>query len=1114
MAEALAGLGVAGKSAILIFLLLRCSSIHSASVIAVVQLTEDVIGRCSAYGTAYRNASKDMSRLSDQISGLHQVLLNLNGLIVAEDVQRSSRLPTLTAALSIPNEPQTSGKPPLLTNSEDGSRPGNRRTESMPIGHASLLKSLLKKFKRKGRGNTIEARYEGTDGIGYPPGTTSHSGNASETHVERTDGTAHAPAITGDVLATEGGNTAGNASDSNNDRMSLPRVLRDCHDELQSLAKKLETKDVRASRMEALFYAFKQGEVNKTLDNLQRFQQQLVAALAIDQARLVLETHDNQRRQDIYNWLSAPDYESKHLTAITEREGNTGAWFVQGDCFQEWRGKPKSFLWLHGKAGAGKTILCSTIIREISRHCESDASLAIAFFYFDFHSKDTTPPAVLRALIKQLSARAPAKTSPEIPDYLADLFYRKGDGEQSPSLEELASTLKSIIGTFKNDVYIIFDALDECPDRPRFLKLMKEIQGWNYDKLHLLATSRYERDIEKTLRDLVSHQVPMDESLVNGDIQVYVSRQMNDDPKFISYSEEKREAIKTTLMDGAHGMYVIIFTFSGTATNGSGRFRWVVCQLDSLRKCRSPHELQMALTDLPPTLYETYDRILLHIDERDRVHALKLLQWLAFAVDKVSLSEAVDVLATNADAVNGPLFDRDRRFDDPWDILTICSNLVTFTVMRPHADYLEYEDRGSCIELKLAHFSVREYLVSEGLRGHLKLTIYHCNEKQANMFMAKTCVAYLLQFNQHDCISKGICICHPLSLYAARYWIHHSQPDNDYDIGLRRLIMALFQSKNAEAYSNWLELEARGDPIYYTSMAGLTRASQDLLENGVDIHAQGGIYGNALQAASLGGHQATVELLLEKGADVNVQGGECGNALQASSLRGHQATVELLLEKGADINAQGGLYGNALQAASLGGHQATIELLLEKGADVNAQGGWYGNALQAASLEGHQATVVLLLEKGGDINVQGGEYGNALQAASLEGHQATVELLLERGAEINAQGGRYGNALQAASSQGHQATVVLLLERGADINAQGGEDGNALQAASTWGHQATVELLLEKGAGVLAREGCYSALQAASSQGYHAIFELLLKNPTIWGTRDDDIQLNVQPHPS
>jgi hypothetical protein len=51
---------------------------------------------------------------------------------------------------------------------------------------------------------------------------------------------------------------------------------------------------------------------------------------------------------------------------------------------------------------------------------------------------------------------------------------------------------------------------------------------------------------------------------------------------------------------------------------------------------------------------------------------------------------------------------------------------------------------------------------------------------------------------------------------------------------------------------------------------------------------------------------------------VNAQGGEYGNALQAASYaRDHEAIVKLLLDK-ADVNAQGGEYGNALQAASRG----------------------------------------------------------------------------------------------------------------------------------------------------------------------------------------------------
>ena len=58
-----------------------------------------------------------------------------------------------------------------------------------------------------------------------------------------------------------------------------------------------------------------------------------------------------------------------------------------------------------------------------------------------------------------------------------------------------------------------------------------------------------------------------------------------------------------------------------------------------------------------------------------------------------------------------------------------------------------------------------------------------------------------------------------------------------------------------------------------------------------------------------------MKLLLDRGANVNAQGGQHGNALQAASYGGHEKVVELLLDKGADVNAQGGAYyGNALQA--------------------------------------------------------------------------------------------------------------------------------------------------------------------------------------------------------
>ena len=63
----------------------------------------------------------------------------------------------------------------------------------------------------------------------------------------------------------------------------------------------------------------------------------------------------------------------------------------------------------------------------------------------------------------------------------------------------------------------------------------------------------------------------------------------------------------------------------------------------------------------------------------------------------------------------------------------------------------------------------------------------------------------------------------------------------------------------------------------------------------------------------MGGHEAVVQALLEKGAVFNAQGGYYGNALQAASRYGHKAAVQVLLEKGANANFNNGKYSNALK---------------------------------------------------------------------------------------------------------------------------------------------------------------------------------------------------------
>ncbi|KAH7309366.1 ankyrin repeat-containing domain protein [Rhexocercosporidium sp. MPI-PUGE-AT-0058] len=575
---------------------------------------------------------------------------------------------------------------------------------------------------------------------------------------------------------------------------------------------------------------------------------------------------------------------------------------------------------------------------------------------------------------------------------------------------------------------------------------------WLYGirNLHVLATSRRERDIEETLESLTTSEICLQSALVDNDIRTHISERLQNDLKLKRWPANVRGEIEDTLIEGAQGI----------------------------------------------------------INEDYRQDAFRILQWLVYSARPLRIEELVKVIAIDTEQSQ---FNPENRLPDPRDLLTICSSLVTtISVTAEGNDGASNETT----ELKLAHFSVKEYLISDRIRN--RLAFQYDIQSRGEEEIAQSCLAYLLYFQRGILTSENLNT-FPLALYAAEHWCRHFRAMKDSDQATK-LGMQLFQR---DTFMNWIRLfdpdnpwERSGinrditsiaSPLYYASRKSLFQPVSLLLEERVDVNAQGGYYGNALQAALAGGHEAIAILLLEKGADVNAQGGEYGNALQAASAGGHEAIAVLLLEKGAGVNAQGRVYGSALQAASTEGHEAITVLLLKKGADVNAQGGQYGNALQAASAGCHEAIAILLLEKGADVNTQGGYYGNALQAASAGGHEAIVVLLLEKGADVNTQSGHYGNALQAASAGGHEAIAVLLLEKGADVNTQGGEYGNALQAASAGGHEAIAVLLLEKGADVNTQGGYYgNALQAASAGGHEAIAVLLLEKGADMNTQGEE----------
>ena len=153
------------------------------------------------------------------------------------------------------------------------------------------------------------------------------------------------------------------------------------------------------------------------------------------------------------------------------------------------------------------------------------------------------------------------------------------------------------------------------------------------------------------------------------------------------------------------------------------------CQLEVLRKCRTHDSLIKSLGSLPKTLDETYERVLTGIDDSDRELAIVAFQWLAFSARPLRLDELAEALAVRPGSTQ-----MDNLFT-PQDILTICSSLVTLT---------------STGELKLAHFTVKEYLLSDRILL-TSVAAYATQKIQASKCIVERSVAYLCHLGHREC---------------------------------------------------------------------------------------------------------------------------------------------------------------------------------------------------------------------------------------------------------------------------------------------------------------------------------------------------------------------------
>lgn len=757
-------------------------------------------------------------------------------------------------------------------------------------------------------------------------------------------------------------------------------------------------------------------------------------------------------------WLSAPDPSINLDAALRKREPGTGQWLLNDHSYERWRSGESASLWLHGKAGCCKTVMCSSTIENVQDYVASNPGDSLAYFYFSFQETDKQLyRQMLLSIVEQLYRKYPS-----VPE-----LESAHEQHRTPSIDVLETSVAAL-SRQRQRTFIIIDALDECPldglesRREETISGLSKLQPAMH-KSSLLIFSRPEPDIRDFINTLGAKSLALDRSAVNEDIMLYVTNEIARNTKLQKLPEATRQ--------------LIIRTFESKA---GAMFRWAFCQLQELKMLRSlrPKYVQDALENLPATLDETYERILCQIHPRYRDEAFTALRWLCCAERVLSLAELSEACIVDPAAV--PCVD-EENWTPAEELLDILSTLVTRggdSDEEPKSDYTERQNVYDHDSVRLAHFSVKEYLVSGRILDS-KANDFAVSIPEGHRFLAQSSIACLLHGADNPDLSGNDSPTKSQLLldYATSYWDTHQRAYEHsscpYSTGLETPFL-----RSQKALTFWIssapehlgryggvhlaslkdELASLqsglGTGLYFASVTGLPRTIQTMVERGELDNIVCGAYGDTIDAAMAYGHPHAAGILLRYGALRLYPRGEASLALNLAAEKGCLEVATLLIDHKVDVNAYAGVaywwsriaHGRGispLQAALIGSHEAVAQLLIESGADVNLiHGGepfYHYTRITMPIL--HAATncsarmIGLLLDNGADINC----YDNgttALLLAMRRNDLGTVRYLITRGARVNSTGPyTLSHApLLLASIEGRSEVAEVLLQAGADPN--------------------------------------------------------------------------------
>jgi hypothetical protein len=275
----------------------------------------------------------------------------------------------------------------------------------------------------------------------------------------------------------------------------------------------------------------------------------LTGRLTRDNTVKLVRYQEDKEQQAILEWLTPTDYALQQNAFLKQRQAGSGKWLLDSAEFKSWLETKNQTLLCPGIPGAGKTVLTSIVIEDLSTRFQDESSIVVAYIYCNFKRQaEQTLEDLLASVLKQL---AQARSS--LPQSIRSLYDRCRSKNTRPSIEDISMVLQSVAAEYSR-LFILVDALDECQVnnncRAKLLLQLSQLQ--NKSGANLFMTSRFIPDITERFERDLRIEIRANEH----DVQRYIEGHLDELPRFVQRDLDLQQEISSSIVKAIDGMYV------------------------------------------------------------------------------------------------------------------------------------------------------------------------------------------------------------------------------------------------------------------------------------------------------------------------------------------------------------------------------------------------------------------------------------------------------------------------------------------------------------------------------------------------------------------------------